>query len=228
MTVMPVGARRPLKKQRLFSNILLISSINLLGISQALPPPQGRPSFAIQPLGKMDPLIIELARVAIAETFGYETVALLSPKSLPESAYYEQRKRYRAEKILEYLYSLRTDKIEKIVGLTISDISTTKDPYDDWGIFGMAFINGSTCVVSTFRLGEGKVDTARFHKRFKKVITHEVGHILGLPHCPTPGCLMHDVQGRIATVDGSDGRLCRRCRESLGLKEEHDIASQEL
>ena len=115
------------------------------------------------------------------------------------------RQRYRAEKILEFLYSLRTDKIDKIVGLTSSDISTTKDPYDDWGIFGMAFINGSTCVVSTFRLGEGKVDTVLFHERLKKVIAHEVGHILGLPHCPTPGCLMQDAQGRIATIDGSDG-----------------------
>ena len=217
---MPPGVRKPPKRRRLLSSILLISSIYLLGISRASSPAQGRPSIAIQPLGKMDPSIIELSRVAIAETFGYETVALLSPKPLPESAYYEQRKRYRAEKILEYLYSLRTDKIEKIVGLTISDISTTKDPYDDWGIFGMAFINGSTCVVSTFRLGAGKVDAALFHERLKKVITHEVGHILGLPHCPTPGCLMQDVQGRIATIDGSDGRLCRRCRESLGLKEE--------
>ena len=66
----------------------------------------------------------------------------VNPKPLPESAYYEPRKRYRAEKILEYLYSLRTDKNEKIVGLTSSDISTTKDPYDDWGIFGMALSQG--------------------------------------------------------------------------------------
>lgn len=134
---------------------------------------------------------------------------------LPESAYYEPRKRYRAEKILEYLYSLRTGKNEKIVGLTGSDISTTKDPYDDWGIFGMAFINGSTCVVSTFRLGGDKGDPVRFHERLKKVIAHEVGHILGLTHCLTSGCLMRDAQGRIANIDGNDGHLCPRCRERL-------------
>ncbi len=216
---MPPSARRPPKKLRWLSYILLISSICPFGISQASSPTQGRPSFAIQPLGKTDPLFIELAHEAIAETFSYETITLLSPKPLPESAYYEPRKRYRAEKILEYLYSLRTENNEKIIGLTSSDISTTKAPHDDWGIFGMAFINGSTCVVSTFRLDGDTVDTALFRERLKKVIAHEVGHILGLQHCPTPGCLMQDAQGRISTIDGSDGRLCPRCQGRLGLND---------
>lgn len=189
-----------------------------ISIVLALWPGQKGVSFAIQPLGDVAPAYIGIARSAISEAYGYEKITLLIPKPLPESAYYEPRKRYRAEKILEYLYSLRTENNEKLVGLTSSDISTTKDPYGDWGIFGMAFINGSTCVVSTFRLGEGKVDTALFHERLKKAIAHEVGHILGLQHCPTPGCLMQDAQGRISTVDESDGRLCRRCRESLSLK----------
>ncbi|NLH76077.1 MAG: matrixin family metalloprotease [Acidobacteria bacterium] len=194
----------------------LVLSIDRFGL---ILPGQKGVSFAIQPLGSVVPAYTGIARSAISDAYGNEKIALLSPKPLPESAYYEPRKRCRAEKILEFLYSLKTDEIDKAVGLTSSDISTTKDPYDDWGIFGMAYINGRTCVISTYRLGEGKVDTALFLERLKKVIAHEVGHILGLQHCPTPGCLMQAAQGRIATIDGSEGRLCPRCQGRLGLKD---------
>jgi archaemetzincin len=47
-----------------------------------------------------------------------------------------------------------------------------------------------------------------------KVAVHEIGHTLGLPHCPTTGCLMEDAGGKVATVDG-EFDLCERCRARL-------------
>ncbi len=181
-------------------------------------PAQKMESFAIQPLGEIDPDLISMARSSLAETFGAGVITVLAPQELPSKAFYEPGKRYRAERLLEDLSELRTDQFTKIIGLTKMDISTTKGRYEDWGIFGMAFLGGSACVISSYRLGRDKVDAALFAARVKKVIAHEVGHILGLPHCPTPGCLMADARGLIATVDRSNGRLCQECKKELGHK----------
>ncbi len=175
-------------------------------------------SIIVQALGDVDPAVVDLARTAIAETFGIITVEVASTKPLPEGAYYEPRRRYRAERLLEFLDSLSPHKSTKIVGLTSFDISTTKGQYEDWGIFGMANIGGPSCIVSTYRLGRGKVDPALFAERVKKVVIHELGHALGLPHCTTPGCVMQDAEGMISTIDRSDGRFCPLCRKKLGLR----------
>ena len=173
--------------------------------------------FILQPLGQVDASFVELARSAIEEILGTGRIEVNAPLPLPESAFYESRKRYRAERLLAYLDGLSLSGSIRIVGLTAVDISTTKGPYEDWGIFGMANLGGRSCVVSSYRLARGRTEPLTIAARITKVVTHEVGHVLGLSHCPTPGCVMHDALGKIATVDRSDGRLCQKCRKALGL-----------
>jgi archaemetzincin len=48
-------------------------------------------------------------------------------------------------------------------------------------------------------------------ERLAKVAVHELGHTLGLPHCPNVGCLMEDAEGRVATCD-REYDFCARCR----------------
>jgi archaemetzincin len=192
----------------------------LLGIVMALSAPvapnQERLAFAIQPLGKVDASLINLARQAISEAFGGGPADTMAELELPAGAYYEPRKRYRAEKILVFLDRIGREKGIKVIGLTSIDISTTKGRYEDWGIFGMANIGGPSCIVSTYRLGREKVVPALFAERVKKVVIHELGHALGLPHCETPGCVMQDAEGKISTIDRSDGRFCPHCKKKLG------------
>lgn len=171
----------------------------------------------LQPLGQVDASFVELARIAIEENFGIGRIEVNAPLALPESAFYRPRERYRAERLLTYLDGLVSSGDGKIVGLTAVDISTTKGPYEDWGIFGMADLGGRSCVVSSYRLARGRTEPPALAARIKKVVTHEVGHVLGLWHCPTPGCVMQDALGKIATVDRSDGRPCQKCRKALGL-----------
>jgi len=178
---------------------------------------EGRPAIAVLPLGRVDSLIVEQVKEGIEKFFPVR-VSVMTPVSLPPAAYYKPNARYRAEKLLDFLDSIivHTDSgYVKIIGITEVDISTTKGDVYDWGIFGLGSMPGLACVVSTFRLGRGKVDQEKFLVRLVKVTNHELGHTFGLDHCPTPQCLMEDAMGTIKTVDNETGELCPDCRTRL-------------
>lgn len=52
-------------------------------------------------------------------------------------------------------------------------------------------------------------------ERLKKVTMHELGHNLGLPHCPNKHCFMQDAAETIKTIDGVELNLCEECRDQL-------------
>mgnify|MGYP001197158472 CR=1 FL=1 len=101
--------------------LLLIIS---LVIAACLFAQSGRSSFTIQPLGKVEASLIGIASQAIADVFSDLTVTVEAPQEMPAGAYYEPRKRYRAEKILEFLDRIVREKSVKVIGLTSVDIST--------------------------------------------------------------------------------------------------------
>lgn len=124
----------------------------------------------------------------------------LPPIELPKTAFYKPRARYRAELLLDALQKVPG---WKVVALTTKDISTTKGNVQDWGIMGLGSCPGHACVVSTYRLNGSEV-------RLAKVVAHELGHTLGVPHCETPKCLMNDAKGKADTVDRSQW-FCASC-----------------
>jgi archaemetzincin len=174
-------------------------------------------SIAIQQFSDFDSLLIPVIKDGIDDFYGdfNLSVTVLPKNRLPATAWYPPRSRYRAEKILIYLDTLRNDSYTKIIGLTSKDISTTKDSIYDWGIFGLGELGGPTCVVSTFRLKKNTISKAIFLRRLLRVINHELGHTFGLDHCPNFGCIMEDAKGTIKTVDNSSGRLCSTCSKWL-------------
>ena len=136
---------------------------------------------------------------------------------LPKSAYYRPRRRYRAEKLLDHLLTLIPDEPEttRVLGLTTHDISTTNGKVKDWGIFGLGLVPGQAAVISMHRLKRGARN--RKHLRFRVATTavHEIGHTLGLDHCPEKRCPMQDAEGSIANTDSSTGHLGPQCRATL-------------
>lgn len=133
---------------------------------------------------------------------------------LPKAAYYPPRKRYRAEKLLPFLEASLPGDGKRILGITSSDISTTKGTYPDWGILGLANVSGSACVLSSFRCRRGARSPEHARQRFGKVAVHELGHTFGLSHCRNSGCLMQDGRGSVRTVD-EEQDLCSACRLEL-------------
>ncbi|HVL39437.1 MAG TPA: hypothetical protein VM328_08625 [Fimbriimonadaceae bacterium] len=164
-------------------------------------------TIAIQPfvgVGKGD---IAAAKAAIQQGFRAKVV-VLSHQSLPLSAYYKPRNRYRAENLLDNLSSRSRGR--KTIGLVSRDISTTLGTRKDWGILGLARLGGEVGVVSTFRI---KPD-ARRSERLSKIVLHELGHTYGQDHCIAPRCLMNDLKGSIKVLDKA-GDFCRSCRSNL-------------
>jgi len=185
----------------------------------------------VQPLGDVPDSEIVAVINAVREMYDYQVVEL-KRQDLPEMAYTEIRyPRYRADSILTWLcdeayQSAKPDSINIILSLTKADISITKynketgeikDPewkYKDFGIFGLGRIHGGVCVVSSHRLANG-VSQKIFQKRLTRIACHEVGHVLGLRHCPVQQCLMNDANESIRTIDKSTGELCSACKKKI-------------
>jgi len=141
----------------------------------------------IQPFTGISPSLVAMFYKKVKEV--NPNTILKKSTSLPSSAYYAQRNRYRADTIIHYLnHYASADTV--IIGLTSKDISTTKGNIPDWGIMGLGFQPGNACVVSTFRLSK-----ANLNSQLYKVALHELGHTDGLSHCPNKTCFMRDAEG---------------------------------
>lgn len=162
----------------------------------------------------------------ISDFYGVKTI-LLDDKTISNKAFINVKSpRFRADSII--LFQRRalseTDTLDFIIGLTAKDISTTKYEtgrkmklpaykYQDWGVMGLGYCPGNSCVVSTYRIKHKEKEIAL--TRLKKVAVHEFGHNLGLPHCPDKQCVMTDAVESITTVDNAKLQLCKKCKAEI-------------
>jgi archaemetzincin len=144
-------------------------------------------------------------------------VKIMPLKVLPQSAWYAPRSRYKADSLLVFQKSF-AGNMNAVAGLTDKDISTTHGNAADWGVFGLGYCPGKTCVISTHRLYKVSKTSAQLKERLIKVVLHELGHNFNLPHCTnSPTCLMTDAGGTIAQVDREKKWLCDNCRKKIFL-----------
>lgn len=175
-------------------------------------------TVCLQPLGSHDPDLLAPVGRGIEQAYGFR-VHVLAGSALPAAAWYPPRRRYRALLLLDHLRDnlLPADAgCQAVLGLTDVDISITKGEHPDWGLLGLAYQGGRVGVVSSFRMRRD-ADHRRIAERAVKVVLHELGHVVGVPHRNDgPTCLMNDAGGSVQTVDRASGALCDGEREAAG------------
>lgn len=166
---------------------------------------------------EFSPALVDAIEAELRRVYQVE-VRRLDPRPLPRSAFTAPRRRYRADRLLEHLgeqIPAGAPARTRVLGLTTADISTTKDGFKDWGIFGLGALNGTAAVVSSHRLRRKARDAAQLQWRVTNTAVHELGHVLGLDHCEEPRCVMLDAQGGITNTDESSGEPGPQCRAKL-------------
>jgi archaemetzincin len=131
-------------------------------------------------------------------------VEVATQTPLPSFAFYQERRRYRADSLIRWMSRMaKPDQI--YIGITNVDISTTKDDKPDWGVMGLGYQPGNAAIASNFRM--------KNKDQFWKVAIHELGHTSGLPHCPVKTCFMRDAAGGNPTAEEKE--FCSNCKSVL-------------
>ena len=185
--------------------------------------PGKKHQIGLQPLGHYDTVQLQFIQQELQQFFKVPVV-LLKETPIPTSFLNTSKgERYSADSIIKWMARTAPDSITKVLAITHKDIFTSKwdngqikkpeSTYAVWGIFGLGYKPGRSCVVSDHRLRTK--NTAQFHHRLRTVVIHELGHNQGLDHCPTKNCIMSDANERIQTVDNRSGVYCKSCRGRL-------------
>jgi archaemetzincin len=135
---------------------------------------------------------------------------------VPVRGYTGPRKQADAQAILDHLGNYRRHQhIDPLVLLVVSqDLFGQGRDF----LFGLARPSDGVAVVSSARLSNEYYDRAPddddLVARIAREGAHEIGHLLGFPHCSDTTCIMYNP----STLDELDGKsmvFCRECTERL-------------
>ncbi len=169
--------------------------------------------IGILPVGQVAPEVLVGVQDGLAKTFPDTSASVIKEAlPLPEHAFDKKRNQYNSNIMLNEIraYAAKPTDFHRVLGVVDVDIFTSGLNY----VFGEAYTPGNAALVSLWRLKpefyKDKPDLALYILRALKEAVHEVGHTLGVRHCPRSLCVMH-FSNSIFDTDRKQNLLCDEC-----------------
>ncbi len=141
-------------------------------------------------------------------------VAGLKPLEIPQGAYDARRAQWSAPAVLESVLASLPEGIPKALAVTGVDLFIPMLSF----VYGQAQLKGRAGVVSVARLRQEFYglpgNEALLLERARKEAVHEAGHLLGLVHCSSPGCVMR-LSVQVGQIDLKGEAPCPSCAARL-------------
>jgi len=164
-------------------------------------------------VGQVAPEVLAAVEEGLIKTFPDTTTSLINESlPVPEHAFDKKRGQYNSAVILNEVrsYAAKKQGFHRVLGVVDVDIFSFGLNY----VFGEAYTSGAAALISLWRLKpefyRDKPDMALYTLRAKKEAVHEVGHTLGVRHCPRSLCVMH-FSNSIFDTDKKQNLLCDEC-----------------
>jgi len=137
-------------------------------------------------------------------------VTVLPPSPTPSFAYDPRRRQHSSSAILTWWGEHLPEPNARILAVTGVDLFIPMLTF----LFGHAQLDGGLAVISLARLRPETYgpfhDPALLVARARKEALHELGHTLGLTHCPVASCVM-SLASTIHQVDQKSTQYCPDC-----------------
>jgi archaemetzincin len=167
------------------------------------------PPIQIVPVGKVDPALLDYLALTLPEGAGGPCT--VSGKRIdPREAFDARREQFHSTPILARLAALPAPPGAKTLGVADGDLFIPILTF----VFGEAQLGGAAALISAARLRQEfyglPANQVLFYERCAKEALHELGHTLGLVHCPVYECVMH-YSNSIEDVDLKGSSWCPAC-----------------
>ena len=168
------------------------------------------------PINNADPEITDFLALSLSEIF--QSVCTIQPETITINHYFSaDRQQYHSTKILAELLPFAKGHSNLILGIVDVDIYIPVLTY----VFGEAQLGRQCALISVFRLRQQiyglPEDKNLFLQRCEKEAVHELGHTLGLIHCPNFECVMH-YGSTIDDIDLKRNIFCPDCAARKGIR----------
>jgi archaemetzincin len=169
--------------------------------------------IGILPMGQVDSALALRIGKGLMEILPDTVYSVIDENPpLSQKAFDKKRNQYRSDVILSEIEGYANGKkdFNRVLGLVDADLYVSGLNF----VFGEATCPGKAGLISLWRLrpefyGDAS-NSELFLARAVKEAVHEVGHTLGLRHCPRYSCVMH-FSNSILDTDKKQSLFCDQC-----------------